>query len=70
MSVTEARTNTPAPLSIGFNPISTGNSAPSFLRPNRSRPAPIGRLWGSAWKVSRRAGCLGRIGAGTSISTS
>ena len=43
----------PSSVSIGFNPISTGNSLPSFLRPNRSRLAPIDRGRGSAKK--RRA---------------
>src|ERR671919_310031 len=53
MSTMTDRTMTPWSVSIGLRPISTGNSLPSFLSANRSRPAPIGRDCG-AKKNDRR----------------
>ena len=43
----------PSSVSIGFRPISIGNSLPSFFSPYRSRPAPIGRDSGW-WKNDPR----------------
>src|SRR5262249_19180772 len=42
MSTTELSTNLPSGVSTGFKTISTATSVPSFRRPYRSRPAPIG----------------------------
>ena len=58
MSTIADSTIVPSSVSIGFRPISTGNSLPSFFRPYRSRPAPIGRDCGSWKNEPRRSGWL------------
>ena len=59
----------PSSVSIGFSPISIGNSLPSFFRPYRSRPAPIGRDAGSVKERSAQLRMVARGSArGTSIS--
>ncbi len=49
-------TMVPSSVSMGFKPISIGNSLPSFFRPYRSRPAPMGRETGFVKKEPRSPG--------------
>src|SRR5207248_11717725 len=56
MSTTALRTNVPSGVSSGANPISTGNSVPSFRRANSSRPTPIARAIGASKKSPAIAG--------------
>ena len=56
MSTMAESTIGPSSVSIGFKPISIGNSLPSFFRPYRSRPAPIGREIGLPKNEPRRFG--------------
>ena len=58
----------PSSVSMGLRPISMGNSLPSFFRPYRSRPAPIGRDTGSSKNEPRSFGWCLRKRSGTSIS--
>ncbi len=58
----------PSSVSIGFRPISIGNSLPSFFRPYRSRPAPMGRDTGLVKNEPRKSGWCCRKRSGTSIS--
>ena len=74
ISTIVASTMRPESASIGVRAISTGNSTPSLRVPLRSRPAPIGRLLGSAKKprrkrrVSRRARAQARVNRSTARS--
>ena len=64
------RTQVSPAIRMGFNPISTGNSVPSFRSPKRSRPAPMDRASGRDINSARTAGCPRRNRSGTSTSTS
>src|SRR5260221_14783 len=69
MSTMALRTQAPWSVWMGFKPISTGNSLPSFRKPHRSRPAPIARARGSCMNAARFAGCAPRYLSGTRLST-
>src|SRR5213593_1050889 len=68
MSRMELLTSVPSSVSSGLRLISTGNSVPSLRRPKSSRPAPIGRTFGSSKNRPRWPGCLALKRSGTSIS--
>ena len=56
MSTMAESTIGPSSVSIGFRPISTGNSLPSLLQAVKIAPAPIGREAGSPKNEPRRSG--------------
>ncbi len=69
MSRTTHTTHTCRPVGKGLRFTSTGNSVPSWRRPNNFKPSPIERFTGAVKYLLRLAACSPRRRSGNKIST-